>query len=276
MQIWTSQAIAAGLPLSDMILQQKGLEFAKMFNMDDKLKCANGWMYSLPEEHARLRALLVKYDKEDIYNADETGLFFRMEPNQTLGTRLPVQHQDKNWISILFCTNATVNHKFHSLVIGKSFNLRCFKNFNKSALPVIYRVNSKVWMRSDIFVEWLNHLDYYFCTLNRKILLIIDNASSYFNPKRFEKNDNNISNDEMSNEENNEQGSNKKKQKNKTQQKKNIPNLTNIELAYLPSNTTAHLQPMDAGIINSFKSKYKREFCKHLIQQFDSGIDYRK
>jgi hypothetical protein len=76
----------------------------------------------------------------------------------------------------------------------------------------------------------------------------------------------------------NMQGSNKKKQKNKAQQKKNIPNLiTNIdELAYLLPNTTAHLQPIDAGIINSFKSKYKQEFCKHLIQQFDSGIDYRK
>lgn len=109
MQIWTSQAISAGLPLSDMILQQKGLEFAKMFNIEDKLKCANGWVYrfkkrngihkiklsgeansapieSLPEERTRLRALLAKYDKEDIYNADETGLFFRMEPNQTLGT----------------------------------------------------------------------------------------------------------------------------------------------------------------------------------------------
>lgn len=108
--------------------------------------------------------------------------------------------------------------------------------------------------------------------------MIIDNAGSYFNPKRFEKNDNDISNDEMSDEENSEQGSNKKKQKNKAQQKKNIPNLiTNIdELAYLLPNTTAHLQPIDAGIINSFKSKYKQEFCKHLIQQFDSGIDYRK
>ena len=52
--------------------------------------------------------------------------------------------------------------------------------------------------------------------------------------------------------------------------------LTNIELVYLPPNTTAHLQPMDAGIIHSFKAKYKQEFCKHLIYQFDSGIDYTK
>lgn len=109
MQIWTSQAIADGVPLTDMILQQKGLEFAKTLNIEDQLKCANGWVYrfklrnglqrinmsgeansapleTLPEERLRLHTLLAKYNEEDIYNADETGLFFRMEPNQTLGT----------------------------------------------------------------------------------------------------------------------------------------------------------------------------------------------
>lgn len=58
---------------------------------------------------------------------------------------------------------------------------------------------------------------------------------------------------------------NKEKQKIKAQQKKIISNLTNIELVYLPPNTTAHLQPMGAGIINSFKSKYKQKFCNNLI-----------
>ena len=109
MQIWTSQAIADGVPLTDMILQQKGLEFANTLNIKDKLKCANGWVYrfklwnglqrvnfsgeansapleTLPEERLHLRTLLSKYNEEDIYNADETGLFFRMEPNQTLST----------------------------------------------------------------------------------------------------------------------------------------------------------------------------------------------
>ena len=44
----------------------------------------------------------------------------------------------------------------------------------------------------------------------------------------------------------------------------------------LSPNTTAHLQPMDARIIHSFKAKYKQEFCKHIIHQFDSGINYIK
>jgi Tc5 transposase DNA-binding domain len=110
MQIWTSQAVAAGLPISDLILQQKGMEFAKSLNIEDQLKCANGWVYrfklrnglqkitlsgeansapleTLSEERIKLRSILANYNEEDIYNADETGLFFRMEPNQTLGTK---------------------------------------------------------------------------------------------------------------------------------------------------------------------------------------------
>jgi len=33
----------------------------------------------------------------------------------------------------------------------------------------------------------------------------------------------------------------------------NPDSLTNIKVHFLPPNTTAHLQPCDAGIINSFK-----------------------
>ena len=66
------------------------------------------------------------------------------------------------------------------------------------------------------------------------------------------------------------------KSKKKGITKKIEPNLMNIELVYLSPNTIAHLQFMDAGIIHSFKAKYKQEFCKHLICQFDSEIDYVK
>ncbi|CAB4486111.1 unnamed protein product [Rhizophagus irregularis] len=35
LQIWMSQAVSAGLPLTDAILQQKGLELAQMLNISE-------------------------------------------------------------------------------------------------------------------------------------------------------------------------------------------------------------------------------------------------
>ncbi|CAB4436030.1 unnamed protein product [Rhizophagus irregularis] len=68
---------------------------------------------TLPEECLRLCTLLAKYNKENIYNANETGLFFLIEPNQTLGTgKISGQKKDTTQVSILFCTNATGSHKF--------------------------------------------------------------------------------------------------------------------------------------------------------------------
>ena len=98
-------------------------------------------------------------------------------------------------------------------------------------------------------------------------MLLVDNAESHLNSKRFENNDDNVNDDEISESDDNDQNSRKKKKKAK---KTKLPiKLTNIELVYLSPNTTAHLQLMDAGIIHNFKAKYKQEFCKHLIRQFE-------
>ena len=91
------------------------------------------------------------------------------------------------------------------MVIGKLLNSRYFKNINKSALSVTYCANSKAWMRSDIFIEWLENLDYYFRTMDQKILLLIDNAGSHFNPKILDENNNTNLNENDSNSEEEEE-----------------------------------------------------------------------
>src|SRR4051794_7847929 len=40
-----------------------------------------------------LRILLAKYNKENIYNANETNPYFQMEPNQTLNTRAVMRYK---------------------------------------------------------------------------------------------------------------------------------------------------------------------------------------
>jgi len=115
--------------------------------------------------------------------------------------------------------------------------------------------------------------------MDRKILLLIDNAGSHFNPKVLDENNNSdedVDEEETVAESSHTAQNRKRHRKSKPKKKKPDIKLTNIELVYLSPNTTAHLQPMDAGIIQSFKSKYKREFCRHLIQQFDKGIDREK
>ena len=44
---------------------------------------------------------------------------------------------------------------------------------------MIYKYNSKAWMRSDIWVSWLKHINEEFQNKNRQILLLVDNASSH-------------------------------------------------------------------------------------------------
>src|SRR6185369_10685240 len=50
--------------------------------------------------------------------------------------------------------------------------------------------------------------------------------------------------------------------------------LSNIRLHFLPPNTTAHLQPIDQGIIHSFKSNYRKYLCKNRIDAFDQFQEY--
>ena len=45
--------------------------------------------------------------------------------------------------------------------------------------------------------------------------------------------------------------------------------LTNITIKYLPPNTTSHLQPCDQGIINSFKSQYRKLYLRNRVKAFD-------
>uniref|UniRef100_U9UAX0 Uncharacterized protein n=1 Tax=Rhizophagus irregularis (strain DAOM 181602 / DAOM 197198 / MUCL 43194) TaxID=747089 RepID=U9UAX0_RHIID len=45
--------------------------------------------------------------------------------------------------------------------------------------------------------------------------------------------------------------------------------LSNIKVYFLPPNTTAHLQPLDAGIINSFKAQYRKLLIANRIEMYD-------
>lgn len=93
------------------------------------------------------------YSDDEIYNADESGLFFKVLPDRTLsrkGKRCTGGKLSKERVTILLCTNATGSHKVKPLLIGKSENPRCFRGVKKPSLPVTYHHNRKSWMTRDV------------------------------------------------------------------------------------------------------------------------------
>ena len=106
-----------------------------------------------------------------------------MPPSQTLSTKpVPGRKKDKSRITVLLGTNATGTDKLKPWVIGNSKRPRPLAKINLARLPVHYRGNPKAWMNSLIFEEVLCDMDNYFRAQDKKILLLVDNAPSHFNP----------------------------------------------------------------------------------------------
>lgn len=116
---------------------------------------------------------------------------------------------------ILLTCNMIGTEKLAPLFIHKYENPRAIKNINKKTLPVDYYWNQKSWMQVSIWNEYIKKLNTRMRRQDRNILLLVDNAPTH---ALYE-----------------------------------TTHLTNITIKHLPPNTTAHLQPCDQGIINSFK-----------------------
>ncbi|KAL4127580.1 hypothetical protein QTP88_011747 [Uroleucon formosanum] len=120
--------------------------------------------------------LLSQYSPSDIFNADETGLYFRALPEHTYALKLDKAKgakTSKERLTIMCCVSMN-GEKRKLMVIGKSQNPRCFKGVK--SLPVDYKANKNAWMTAGIFKDWLINWDK---VLNRNILLLIDNCPAH-------------------------------------------------------------------------------------------------
>lgn len=51
-----------------------------------------------------------------------------------------------------------------------------------------------------------------------------------------------------------------------------LPSLGNVHILFLPKNTTARLQPLDAGVIATIKKRYRRRVMKRAVDLIELGI----
>lgn len=251
---WFTKVRANNFPISGPLLQEKALEVAGALGIEN-FKASNGWLEKFRLRHnivfksvcgeaadvckegatewiERLPVLLENFKPRDIYNADETGLFFRALPNKTLALKSEKcsgGKASKDRLTVLLGANMEGDF-LRPLVIGKAENPRCFKGVSKDKLPITWKSNKKAWMTTEIMTEWLQNLDVKMGKEKRKILLFLDNAPCHPNLK-----------------------------------------LRNIKLIFFPPNTTSVLQPMDQGIIKNFKVLYRQFIVKNMLTKFDQG-----
>ena len=178
-----------------------------------------------------LPTILSNYKLEDIFNADEFGLFYQCLPDKT--SRSPQRRKvfrgkkkSKVRLTGMAAASAT-GEKLPMFVIWKSKNPRCFKNVKH--LLCEYNSQKKRWMNSEIFEEGVRKLDRKFRADDLKIALIIDNCPAH----------------------------------------PSISNLTNYQIVFLPPNTTSILQPMDQGVIRSLKAHYRGRVVRLLCRALE-------
>jgi len=250
---WVRQCRGQNVPVSGLLLKEKAKSFAKelgipFFSASDgwltNFKKRNGIVFKkicgesssvddnvCSEWHRKLSTLLKNYEPRNVFNTDETALFFKCLPDKTFTFKEEKCHggkHSKDRLTILLAVNMDGSEKLTPLLIGKAAKPRCFKGIR--SFPITYRANKKAWMTTELFNEWLFSLNEDMKKQERKILLFLDNCTVHNNP----------------------------------------PTLINIELQFFPPNTTSKLQPLDQGIIKNFKTFYRQEVVKNVLECIES------
>ncbi|UYV84264.1 hypothetical protein LAZ67_X001696 [Cordylochernes scorpioides] len=164
------------------------------------------------------------YLPQQVFNCDETGLFWKKIPKRTYITaeaNTMLGHKPmKDRLTLLLCANASGDLKVKPLLVYHSENPRAFKKHKvqKSQLNVLWKSNTKAWVTRLLFVEWINEafgpaVKKYLSEkkLPLRALLVMDNAPAH--PPSLK--------DHL------------------------LDEFKFIEVRFLPPNTTPLLQPMD-------------------------------
>ncbi|XP_065783058.1 tigger transposable element-derived protein 1-like isoform X1 [Muntiacus reevesi] len=191
---------------------------------------------------AVLRAVLEEgcYSPRQVFNVDETGLFWKRLPERMLlaleGTAGPGPKASKDHLTLLLGGNAAGDFKLKPLLVYPSENPRALRGCSKASLPVVWRSSRNDWLTPAIFQEWFTSC---FCPavesycashgLPHRALLLLDGAPCHL---------------------------------------VHLGGLSaHVRVEFLPKNTSTLIQPMSQGVITAFKAQYLRRTLSRLAQE---------
>ena len=138
----------------------------------------------------------------------------------------------KDRLTYALATNADGTERRPAYIIGKSHRPRAFAGKTGPQLGFDYVSNAKAWMTTVLYQDWLRRWDDELERTGRKILLLQDNFSGHVPPA----------------------------------------SLRNIRVENFEPNLTAHIQPMDQGIIRAFKAHYRKAFITQAMHNYDDSV----
>ncbi|XP_076301090.1 uncharacterized protein LOC143219133 [Lasioglossum baleicum] len=263
--VWFVEMKAIGAAISDAILIQKANEFKTEYPVCSDFKASRGWIAKFKQRH-QIRLVNTYCEKactdedgadsfvhnfkryieeedislENIYNMNETGLLWKALPSRTVarGTEQRVSvsgyKMRKDRLTVGLCANATGTHKITPLVVHKFKKPRALRDL-MDQLPVIFKTQIKAGMNQPIFVDWFdNHfkkavrqyqLENRLCG---KVILLVNNSINHKFPIDYKHDD-------------------------------------TFEVRYLPPNTEPLIQPMDQGVIEKLKRRFRHKLSQHLL-----------
>lgn len=254
-------AIVTGATISYKARRVRDAQLPALSGQDaEKLAAAKfgkGWLYRFQRRHGlksrgvhgeagstnadvveagreELRKVTVGYDKKNIYNMDETAFYYCAPSDKSVSSAsMPGRKMSKKRITVALTTNADGSARPPLLFIGAAKQPRCFLGMSSSELGLQYESSGKGWMNTRIFKNWISRFNMEMAEEGRRVLLLLDNASSH-----------------------------------RTKIK-----LSHVEIRMLPPNTTAHLQPQDAGVIKAFKAKIRELQQMRIVDRLDELLD---
>ena len=174
----------------------------------------------------KVREACQEYELANIFNVDETGIFYKLLPNRTYLSQAENRKtargtkgmKAKDSVSAYMCTNATGTANVPMSIIGKSKNPRCFR---VTPCPIKYWSQANAWPDGPTFKKWW--LEVFLPFIRRwthlPVLLLMGGCSSH---------------DSL------------------------VDSRKLVKTIVYPPNCTSKHQPMDMGIIAATKRHYQR------------------
>ena len=181
---------------------------------------------------------LARYSPNDIYNGDETALFYKSLPHRTYcfdGDKPAGSAKRKDRLTLLIITNMDGSDHRKLSVIGKSKTPRCLQKKYKMQvkdMAVDWYASKNAWMTGEIHHQIMTKLNNEMRLSNRHILYVCDNASSH-----------------------------------------QVREYSHIKFLMLPPNATSIMQPLDQGIILSAKRRYKKKLAERYLACVENNKD---